>query len=146
MPSSTIAKVRFYFLRKDFSLSDRARLKSFIERRFHKGKRRLGEIRYVFCSDDYLLNVNRQFLQHDYYTDILTFDLSEPGEPVNAEIYISVDRVRENAAVFSSSFKRELHRVVFHGALHLCGFGDKKPKEKEKMRQMEEGWLDAYFS
>jgi probable rRNA maturation factor len=145
MPVPTPPKIKFYFLRKDFSLLDRPRLRSFIESQLRSGKKKLEEIRFIFCSDEYLLNINKQFLQHNFYTDILTFDLSEPDQPLNAEIYISIDRVRENAVKFDSRFKRELHRVIFHGALHLSGFADKKPKEKEKMRQMEENWLDAYF-
>jgi probable rRNA maturation factor len=144
VPTST--KIRFYFLQKGFSLLDRARLRDFIERQFRREKRKLTEIRYIFCSDPHLLHINQQFLRHNFYTDILTFDLSEPGRALNAEIYISIDRVRENAENFGSSFKRELHRVIFHGALHLCGFDDKKPREKEIMRKMEEGWLDVYFS
>src|ERR1700753_4099489 len=110
----------FHFLEGGFTLSDRRRLKLFILTLFKKEKKKPGEIRYIFCSDDYLLDVNRQFLHHDFYTDIITFELSEPGQPINAEIYISVDRVRDNARSFGTSLKKELHRVIFHGALHLC--------------------------
>lgn len=146
MPATltTGSKVYFHFL-AGLTLSDRSRLKLFIASLVKKEKKRLGEIHYVFCSDEYLLAINQQYLQHDFYTDIITFGLSEPGEPINAEIYISVDRVRENAREFANSFKNELHRVIFHGVLHLCGYGDKKKREKILMRQLEDRYLRLYF-
>ena len=143
--ASDITKVRFYFMQTGFSLSDRTALKGFISRLFKKERHGLAALNYVFCSDAYLLSVNRQFLRHDYYTDIITFDLSEPGQPINAEIYISIDRVRDNAKKYDASFKKELHRVIFHGALHLCGYSDKRDKEAQLMRKMEEKCLDLYF-
>jgi probable rRNA maturation factor len=148
MPATltTGSKVYFHSLVGSLTLSDRSRLKFFIDSLFKKEKKKLAEIHYIFCSDDYLLAINRQYLQHDYYTDIITFGLSEPGEPINAEIYISVDRVRENARQFTNSLKNELHRVIFHGALHLCGYGDKKKKEGVLMRKMEDKYLELYFS
>lgn len=103
------------------------------------------ELSYVFCTDEYLLTINRDFLQHDYYTDIITFELSEPGQPVMGEIYISIDRVRDNAKIHQESFQRELHRVIFHGALHLCGYRDKTKKEQEEMRRKENEYLKRYF-
>lgn len=146
MPSSpVIPKVHFHFLQRNFSFSDRSILKAFIENLFKKEKKRLEELRYIFCSDDYLLEINKNYLKHNFYTDIITFDLSEPNKPINAEIYISVDRVRENAAHFKSSFKKELHRVIFHGALHLSGYKDKKVDEQQLMRKMEDKYLDLYF-
>lgn len=105
----------------------------------------MAELQYIFCSDDYLLQINRQFLHHDYYTDIITFDLTEESHPINAEIYISVDRVRDNAREFGNSLRTELHRVIFHGSLHLCGYKDKNPREQELMRQMEEKYLKLYL-
>jgi probable rRNA maturation factor len=143
--SANPSTVRFHFPDKGLRLSDRSRLKIFIADLFKKERKRLAELNYIFCSDAYLLDVNRQFLGHDYYTDIITFDLSEPGQPINAEIYISVDRVRENAGLFGGSLKYELHRVIFHGALHLCGFGDKKAQERVKMRKKEDKYLDLYL-
>jgi len=143
--SPIIPTVRFHFPDKGLGLSDRSRLKAFIAELFKKERKRLAELNYIFCSDAFLLKVNRQFLQHDFYTDIITFDLSGPGQAINAEVYISVDRVRENAGQFSTTLKRELHRVIFHGALHLCGFGDKKPQERAIMRKKEDKWLDLYF-
>lgn len=133
-------KVHFYFEQKGFNLENRNQLKRFIESIFAKEKKRLSHINYIFCSDKRLLEINRQFLNHDFYTDIITFDLSE-GRSTEAEIYISIDRVRENAKNLGYSFKSELHRVIFHGALHLCGYGDKTKKEKEKMRKKEDLYL-----
>ncbi|HVU85535.1 MAG TPA: rRNA maturation RNase YbeY, partial [Puia sp.] len=127
------------------SFSQRGHLKSFISTLFKKEGKKLDEISYIFCSDDYLLEINRQYLKHDYYTDIITFGLSEPGQPINAEIYISVDRIKDNAREFKTSFKRELHRVIFHGALHLCGYKDKKKEDQQVMRKMEDKYLTQYF-
>jgi len=136
--------IQFNFL-EPISLAERTRLKQFIVTLFKREKAPVAEIQYIFCSDQYLLEINRQFLQHDYYTDIITFDLSEPGQPINAEIYISVDRVKENAREFNSSAKRELHRVLFHGALHLVGYSDKGREEEIRMRKLEEKYLTRYF-
>ncbi|MBS1663340.1 MAG: rRNA maturation RNase YbeY [Bacteroidetes bacterium] len=145
MPSSTTPIVRFHFL-TDVPLRERARLKDFLPELFKKEKKQFNELQYIFCSDDYLLKINKQYLNHDYYTDIITFDLSEPGQPINAEIYISVDRVRDNARSFGTSLKKELHRVIFHGALHLCGYRDKTSQEEKIMRKMEEQYLSLYFT
>ena len=147
MPAlTTHSKVHFHFLEGSNSLSQRTTLKSFVAALFKKEARKLKEIHYIFCSDAYLLEINRQYLKHNYYTDIITFDLSEPNQPINAEIYISVDRVKDNARQFSTSFKRELHRVIFHGALHLCGYKDKKAEDQEIMRRMEDKYLTLYFN
>ena len=146
MPSnSTPSKIHFHFLKRSHSLTHRTPLKTFIATLFKKEGKKLGDIHYIFCSDDYLLEINRQHLKHDYYTDIITFGLSDPGYPINAEIYISVDRVRDNARQFNDTFKKELHRVIFHGALHLCGYKDKKPRDQELMRKMEDKYLRLYF-
>ncbi|MFT4062051.1 MAG: rRNA maturation RNase YbeY [Edaphocola sp.] len=102
-------------------------------------------VAYVFCTDAYLLEKNLQFLQHDTYTDIITFDLSTDKAILEAEIYISVERIRENAQKFSVGYQQELHRVIFHGMLHLCGFKDKKQEDKETMTGMENKCLAAYL-
>jgi len=103
--------------------------------------RTLETLSVVFCSDEYLLDMNRRFLQHDYYTDILTFDLSERRGKVIGELYISVDRVRENARGLGVSTKEEMQRVIIHGSLHLCGYKDKLKKQQLLMRQKEERYL-----
>lgn len=95
-----------------------------------------GEINYIFCTDEEILEVNRRFLGHDYYTDIITFDYDR-GRMVNGDIYISLDTVRSNAELFGQSFRREFYRVVAHGVLHLCGINDKGPGEREIMESHE---------
>jgi probable rRNA maturation factor len=141
MPSKS--KVCFFFEEKRFSLQSRAELKAFIETLFKREKRKLGFINYIFCSDKRLLEINQQFLRHDYYTDIITFDLSET-DATQAEIYISIDRVKDNAKKEFVSFKSELHRVIFHGALHLCGYKDKSNREALKMREKEGFYMNNY--
>jgi probable rRNA maturation factor len=146
MPSTLpTTKIHFHFLQGGFSLTERSSLKLFIETLFKRERKKLQELNYIFCSDEYLLEINKQYLKHDFYTDIITFGLSEPDEPINAEIYISVDRVRENAGQFKTSLKKEMHRVIFHGALHLCGYRDKKKEEGILMRKMEDKHLTLYF-
>jgi probable rRNA maturation factor len=142
MPA-TNAKIQFHIL-QPISLEERNRLKQFLITLFKKEKKPLAELRYIFCSDRRLLEINRQFLQHDFYTDIITFPLSDPGQPITGEIYISIDRVRDNAREFGSSVKKELHRVIFHGALHLCGYKDKSLGEEKLMRKMEDKYLTLF--
>lgn len=127
------------------TLANRVALKSFIEKKVKKEGYSIDSLIYVFCSDKYLLKINKDFLSHDYYTDIISFDLSDvPGQLIG-EVYISVDRVKDNAKTHGTSLKEELHRVIFHGALHFCGYKDKKPSDAKKMRQMEDAWLSAYM-
>lgn len=96
---------------------------------------------YIFCSDDYLLEINKDFLQHDYYTDIITFDLSEEEHEIEGTIYISIDRVRDHAQTLNIDFETELARVMAHGLLHLCGYQDKSAAEVAEMRKMEDFYL-----
>jgi len=103
-----------------------------------------AEMNVIFCSDAFLLEMNNNFLDHDTFTDIITFDLSESKNTVDGEIYISVERVKENAKIFKTTYNDELHRVIFHGVLHLCGFKDKKEKEKKIMRENEDYCLEHY--
>ncbi|HET7003314.1 MAG TPA: rRNA maturation RNase YbeY [Puia sp.] len=127
------------------TLNNREGLKKFILSIFKKEKKVLEELTIVFCGDEYLLSLNRQFLHHDYYTDILSFPLSGAKQPLIAEIYISVDRVRENAKVSADTFQKELHRVIFHGVLHFCGYRDKSGSDIRKMRAAEDKYLKAYL-
>ncbi|MFZ1527945.1 MAG: rRNA maturation RNase YbeY [Ferruginibacter sp.] len=139
-------EIKFHF-EEPASLTHRSQLKDFISKIFKREGRRLHSLNYIFCSDESLLKINSDFLQHDYYTDIITFDLSPPGsKEIEAEIYISVDRVKDNAQQFKSSLKEELHRVIFHGVLHLCGYKDKGPKAEKLMRAKEAKYLALYFS
>jgi probable rRNA maturation factor len=104
---------------------------------------KLGELAVVLCSDEYLLKVNQDFLKHDYYTDIITFDYCQENV-INGDLIISLDRVRENSVKEKSSFEEELNRVIFHGVLHLCGYKDKLKKDVEMMRFKESYYLNLY--
>ncbi len=97
---------------------------------------RVGDIAYIFCSDEKILEVNQQYLQHDYFTDIITFDYTE-GKRISGDLFISLDTVRTNAEQFEQPYERELHRVIIHGILHLCGLNDKGPGEREIMEEAE---------
>lgn len=99
-------------------------------------KKKASELSIVLCSDDYLLDINKRFLNHNYYTDIITFDYTSEDK-VSGELYISTDRVRDNAKKFKVSFEQELHRVMIHGVLHLCGYGDKNEAQQKVMRGKE---------
>lgn len=99
------------------------------------------EINYIFCSDEYLLNVNKEYLQHDYYTDIITFDNSEYEGEIESDIFVSIDRIRDNAETLNEPFEREFHRVLIHGVLHLLGFKDKSEEDEKTMRAKEDECL-----
>jgi probable rRNA maturation factor len=120
-------------------------LKQFLVFLCNKEHKTIDKISVIFCSDEYLLQLNQQFLQHDTYTDIITFDYTTIKGPLNGEIYISVDRVKDNARNLGTSFKNEIHRVVFHGVLHLCGYKDKLKEDKLLMRAKEDFYLREYF-
>ena len=121
----------------DFELENESRVKKWIITIVNAQNKRVGNIGYLFCDDAYLINVNRTYLNHDTYTDIITFDYVE-GNVVSGDIMISVERVRENAALFNSTFEQELHRVIIHGVLHLLGQADKSDEEAAEMRKREE--------
>lgn len=137
--------VQFFFNESVIKLSDRTRLKAFINDLFLNEGGILFSLNYIFCSDQNLIRINKEFLKHDNYTDIITFCLSNKNEPIEGEIYISTERVKENAGLGSTSFNNELHRVIFHGALHLCGYEDNKPSDKYKMTTAENKYLQLYF-
>jgi len=120
-------------------------LKGFLEKQMKKEGIRIECLQYIFCSDKYLLGINKQFLNHDYYTDIISFDLSETKGVLIGDIYISVDRVKENAKTMKTKQTDELLRVIFHGALHFCGYKDKKTADAKLMRAMEDKWIKAYL-
>ena len=102
--------------------------------------RKIGDVNIIFCSDNYILNVNQQYLQHDYFTDIITFDYCE-GEKLSGDLFISVDSVRENAVEYGTEFKEELNRVIVHGILHLIGYDDHSDEDIKVMRQKEDYYL-----
>lgn len=130
---------------KRLNIGGRLRIRDFIEEIFKKENKDLKRLDYVFCSDNYLLEINKQFLNHNYFTDIITFDLSEKKGPVIGEIYLSVDRVKLNAVDYDTSMKKELLRVIFHGALHLCGYKDKKKADMILIRKKEDEYLYLFL-
>lgn len=124
-----------------FTLPQEEKVKAWLIDIARANDQRLSLLNYIFCSDDYLLQINQEYLQHDDYTDIITFDQTEPSGPIEGDIFISVERVRENALTWQSPFETELRRVIAHGLLHLLGFGDKTETEAAQMRQKEEQCL-----
>jgi len=134
-----------FFFQKKISLPGATRLKAFIGNVFKLEKKKLKRINYIFCSDKYLLKINQEWLGHSFYTDTISFDLSESPKELIGEIYISVDRVKDNANSLKTSFKQELLRVIFHGTLHLCDYKDKNKMGKDKMRNKEEHYLAKYL-
>ena len=141
MPSKS--KVCFFFQGVKVKLTNPGVLKKYIQSVFKTENKKLDSVNFIFCSDNVLLKINQKYLKHDFYTDIITFNLSE-NEAIRAEIYISIDRVRENSIELGVPFKSELLRVIFHGVLHLCGYNDKNKSEKKKIREKEDYFLNKY--
>lgn len=128
-----------------FKLKEKAKLKLWIKSITEKEKHVIGTINYVFCNDNELLEINLKHLNHNTFTDIITFDYTE-GSKINSDIFISIERVNENAKKFSVAFEDELHRVMIHGILHLCGYKDKTKSDSELMRKKENSALKAKSS
>jgi probable rRNA maturation factor len=145
MHSKQLPQVQFHFIQKA-GFTNRTLVKEVVKELFKKERKRLAQLTYIFCSDGYLLQINKEYLQHNYYTDIITFDLSEDNNQVSGEVYISLDRVKDNAKTYKVSFQKELLRVIFHGALHLCGYRDKSEKELMVMRKAEDKYLQYYLT
>lgn len=120
-----------------FKIKDTEAIINWIERLITSHQKITGEVSYIFCSDTYLLKINQEHLNHDTLTDIITFDYTQAAI-ISGDIFISINRVEENANTFGVSFIEELHRVMSHGVLHLIGFNDKSPSEKEEMRKEED--------
>ena len=129
--------IHFSIEKEGFKLKDKMKIKAWITSVVKQEGKRIGDIAYMFCDDEQVLEANISYLEHDTYTDIITFDYVE-GDVVSGDILISVDRVKENANLFQCSFEQELHRVIIHGILHLLGVGDKTEEEAAVMRKREE--------
>jgi rRNA maturation RNase YbeY len=141
-----MAQIQFFYHSALSQLRNKISLKKFLLKTSNQYNRPIDSLNIIFCDDAYLLSINKQFLNHDFYTDIITFDLaSKKSEPIQAEIYISVERVKDNASKLGAPFIQELHRVVFHGLLHLLGYRDKFKKDQLTMRSMEDKLLMLYF-
>lgn len=133
--------ISFFIEVDSFKLDQKTKLKKWISEVIKLQLKQVGEINYIFCDDEYLLDINKTYLKHDFYTDIITFDQAELPNKIEGEIYISVERVKDNSETLKVDFKEELKRVVIHGILHLVGFKDKTEKEKKKMRALENEML-----
>ena len=120
---------------------DQAKVRDWVRNVAASYQKKVGEIAYFFCDDEIILEVNRQYLQHDYYTDIITFDYCE-GNKLSGDLFISLDTVRSNSELFGTDYNTELHRVIIHGVLHLCGINDKGPGEREIMEAAENRALE----
>lgn len=138
-----MASVLFYSIDIDLLLPKKLIVRRFIKKIFLLEKKLLKKVDFIFCTDEYLFLLNQKFLNHDYYTDILTFDNSV-GTLIIGEIYISIDRVRDNASANFVSFYEEMLRIIIHGVLHLCGYNDKTIIEKDKMTEIENVYLEKF--
>jgi probable rRNA maturation factor len=138
-----MSRLPIHFFSEETSFSPKAKtaLRNWINETILSEKHQLQELNFIFCSDDYLLKINQQYLDHDTYTDIITFDNSEEKGAIYGDIFISIDRVKENAKDFKTTLINELHRVIIHGTLHLLGYPDKKKADKEKMTAKENQYL-----
>lgn len=137
--------IQFHFADIQFSFPNRTTTKEMVLILFQQEETEIEHINYIFCTDEYLLGLNQQYLSHDTLTDIITFHYHQKGDPVHSDVYISWDRVKDNAVNFKTTYRRELHRVIFHGALHLCGYKDKTTKDQKLMRQMEDKYLSMFL-
>ena len=138
--------INFFSEDIDFDLPDQSSTKNWIEQVIKDHHQIVGDINYIFCSDNYLHEINVSYLSHDTYTDIITFNQSTDDLVIEADIYISVERVRENAASLQVDFEQEIRRVLIHGILHLLGFDDHTKEDKQAMRAKEDECLKAFTS
>jgi len=130
-----------YFFENVEEISLPENCSEWVEKLILNEEKKVGNINYIFCDDEYLLKVNQDFLNHDYYTDIITFDYVK-GKTISGDIFISLTRISENASTLSSSFEKELLRVLAHGVLHLCGYKDKSDEEEKEMRAKEDFYIE----
>lgn len=137
--------IQFFNQEINFKLSQKRIINSWIKSTISSHHKKCGEISFIFTSDEQILEVNRQYLQHDYFTDIITFNYNN-GDVVSGDIYISVDTVSSNAAIYNVTFQEELHRVIIHGILHLLGFNDKTKTQQKQMTEKENLNLKILYS
>ena len=135
--------VTYFFEDTDFNLKNKTKIKKWLKLVAESEVFSLGAVSVIFCSDNYILDINQRFLQHDYFTDIITFDYSE-GEKISGDLFISVDSVRENSIEYGTEFEEELHRVIVHGILHLIGYDDHTDEDIRTMRSKENYYLSLY--
>jgi probable rRNA maturation factor len=133
--------INFHDLGTDSKLDRRRELKSWLNKVAKTEKKKIGQLDIIFCTDDYLLDLNRKHLNHDYYTDIITFNYSDNQTHISGDLYISLDRVNENARTFGSTGEEEIKRVIVHGLLHLIGYDDTNDEKKRMMKEKEDLYL-----
>jgi len=133
--------VQFHAAAIDFDLPNQKQIVQWIEATIAAEQCKLAHLNFIFCTDAYLHKINVDYLDHDTLTDVITFPYAADGEPIEGDIYISIERIKENAAKFEVTFLKELKRVMIHGVLHLCGYGDKSEKEQKIMREKENFYL-----
>ena len=133
--------IHFFYENIDEQIEDS--YKDWIESIILSEGKKLGEINYIFCDDEYLLKINQDFLDHDYYTDIITFDKVR-GKTISGEIFVSLTRIKDNASLISKNYEEEKRRVIAHGVLHLCGYKDKTEEQQKEMRGKEDFYLNRY--
>jgi probable rRNA maturation factor len=125
-----------------YIIKEKRKINNWIKLCIDEEGKEINTISFNLCSDEYILQLNNEVLQHDYYTDIITFELNEKNEPIEGDIYISIDRVKDNAKILNIPFITELQRVIIHGVLHLCGYKDKNTEEEKQMREKENYYLN----
>lgn len=135
------SSVHFFKQNVHFRLSNKEALSQWVVNAIRKEGFRAGSLNIIFCGDRQLRKMNKEYLKHDYNTDIITFDLTDDPSVVNGELYISTDRVRSNGEEYGTGFRDELHRVIIHGVLHLCGYSDKTSGKRREMREREDHFL-----
>lgn len=136
-----MADINYFSQKPRFKLQDPKKVSSWIKKTIKKEGALLISLNYIFCTDEYLREINIQFLRHKTFTDIITFNYNPSETEIEGEIYISIDRVRENAKTYKTDFLAELNRVMIHGVLHLLGYNDKSKSEKKSMREKEDSYL-----
>lgn len=137
-------KINFFLEDTTYVIKQKTKLKQWLTETIAQEGYVLSELNFILCSDDYLLRINQDFLQHDYYTDVITFDNSEELKTILGDIFISIDRIKENATVEKVSVEAELRRIMVHGTLHLLGYKDKTKKDKALMTAKEDIYLKSY--
>jgi probable rRNA maturation factor len=125
----------------DFKLKGKNNFKAWLKKVAEKEGFRINNLNYIFCSDQYLHKINLEYLDHDTYTDIITFDNSEDENTIEGDIFVSIDRIKDNAISLETQFDEEIKRVIVHGLLHLCGYGDHSAEDKSEMRRLESEFI-----
>lgn len=136
-----MGSIHFFVEEIPFKLPNPRKTSSWIKKAIASENKKLGELNFVFCSDEYLHRINHQYLNHNTLTDIVTFNNSDRDELIEGDVFISVDRVKENSVTFQSGFAKELNRVIIHGVLHLMGYSDKSASQKSEIRRKEDAYL-----